>query len=383
MLNDRIIKWAEANGLLPEFQCGFRKNRSCADNVFVLNGLMNLCLNKLGGKLYALFVDFRRAFPSVNHNILWRMLSNLVMNSKMIRILIFLYSRATMLIRNSSGLSDPIDITEEVLQGEVLSPILFALFPADLEDFLIRQGIKGAELKNMLQILLLAYANDIVFLMLTVEEMNKILGLLWAYCEENLLQVNTDKTNIIIFKKGGRNARNLSFLYGQSEIKIVKKYTYLGVTFDTGGLFKWAAEEFYQKASIAVQATIKVINRAKINKLQVVNKLFESLVASIIEYSSHIWAVRHLEVLDRLKVNFYKKLMLLPRNTPSYAVRAEFGLTALRVEVFKLGLNYLQKINNMSNDRYPKWVLSDLRDLYIWPDFPKYSWFSNFHKKTS
>lgn len=91
MLNDRIIKWAENSGLLPEFQCGFRKNRSCTDNIFVLNGLINMCLNKLGGKLYALFVDFRRAFPSVNHNILWRKLSSLGMSSKMIRILIFLY----------------------------------------------------------------------------------------------------------------------------------------------------------------------------------------------------------------------------------------------------------------------------------------------------
>lgn len=156
----------------------------------------------------------------------------------MLRILIFLYSHATMLIRNSAGLSDPIDITEEVLQGEVLGPILFALFLADLEDYLISRGVKGLELKNILRILLLACADDIVFLSLSAEEMNKTLEMLWAYCEENLLSVNTSKTNIVVFKKGGRNAKNLSFMYGESEIKIVKKYTYLGGHFRHKGFIQ-------------------------------------------------------------------------------------------------------------------------------------------------
>lgn len=190
MLSARIITWAELNSLLSEFHRGFRKNRSCMDNVFELNGFINLCLNKVRGKLYALFVDFRRASPSDSHNILWKKLSDLGLSTKVIKILIFLYSHATMLIRNSAGLSDPIDITNGVLQAEVLSPIQFALFLADLEDFLLNGDIKGIEVYLILRIILLAYADDLVLLSLSVEEMRKILELLYAYCEKNLLTVN-------------------------------------------------------------------------------------------------------------------------------------------------------------------------------------------------
>lgn len=109
------------------------------------------------------------------HNILWKNLSRLGMSKKSIRILAFLYSHTSMLIRNSSGLSESIDIIEGVSQGEVLSPILFALFLADLEDFLKRRRISRIELSNAVRILLFADADASVFMSLLTNEMNTIL----------------------------------------------------------------------------------------------------------------------------------------------------------------------------------------------------------------
>lgn len=135
--------------------------------------------------------DIKRAFLSVNHNILRRKLKPLGMSSKVIRILIYLYSRAKIMVKNSQGLSESIDLTIGVLQGEVLRPILFALFMADLEHFLKSRGITGIEHAWILTIILLAYADDSVFTALTIEEINKILNLLNEYCENNDLTVNS------------------------------------------------------------------------------------------------------------------------------------------------------------------------------------------------
>lgn len=62
----------------------------------------------------------------------------------------------------------------------------------DLEKFLIRRGIINIKIKNILRILLLAYANDIVFLSLIAEEMNEILDLLRVYCKETSLTVKIE-----------------------------------------------------------------------------------------------------------------------------------------------------------------------------------------------
>ena len=47
--------------------------------------------------------------------------------------------------------------------------------------------------------------------------------------------MNTSKTKIMIFRKGGRLPNNLNFLYKNSQIEIVKKFCYLGVVFTAAG----------------------------------------------------------------------------------------------------------------------------------------------------
>lgn len=65
ILNDRLKKWANITNIIPESYSGFR---GCLDNIFIINSIIQIKLRRPGGKLYEAFVDFRRAFPSVNHN---------------------------------------------------------------------------------------------------------------------------------------------------------------------------------------------------------------------------------------------------------------------------------------------------------------------------
>ena len=45
----------------------------------------------------------------------------------------------------------------------------------------------------------------------TAAEMRKILDVLFEYCSLNRLSVNVQKSNVMIFKKGGRNFENIPF----------------------------------------------------------------------------------------------------------------------------------------------------------------------------
>ena len=49
--------------------------------------------------------------------------------------------------------------------------------------------------------------------------MSDILIALQEYCNMNLLTLNTEKTKIVIFKKGSRNYKNLKFDFGGKRLK--------------------------------------------------------------------------------------------------------------------------------------------------------------------
>ena len=92
---NRLSNWAESTGKLPETQAGFRKGRGCLDQIFSLMCIVQIKLrdrsikdsvNKYG-KLYALFVDLRRAFDSINHTKLWRKLYSIGVSTKVINII--------------------------------------------------------------------------------------------------------------------------------------------------------------------------------------------------------------------------------------------------------------------------------------------------------
>lgn len=59
------------NSILSEFQSGFRKGYSTADNAFSLMNAVNRKKNEVSKKIYSFFVDFQAAFDRVNRNALF------------------------------------------------------------------------------------------------------------------------------------------------------------------------------------------------------------------------------------------------------------------------------------------------------------------------
>ena len=71
ILNKRLNSFMEENGLLMEEQAGFRSGYSTINHIFTLNYIISQYLNKKK-RLYCAFVDYRKAFDSVNRSILWK-----------------------------------------------------------------------------------------------------------------------------------------------------------------------------------------------------------------------------------------------------------------------------------------------------------------------
>ena len=203
ILCTRLMNWCETNNKLPEWQSGFRAKRRCMDNIFTLNTVIQLHIRREKGKIYGLFVDFEGSFDNVDHSLLWKKMCQLGISTKILRILADLYSKASIKVSDGVNVSESVKVSRGVLQGETLSPLLFALFLYDLEIFLKSKGVRGVSATHITEISLLAYADDIVILSESYIGMKKILISLFEYCQINRLNVNLKKTKIALFQKGG------------------------------------------------------------------------------------------------------------------------------------------------------------------------------------
>lgn len=352
ILQSRIVKWADKNGILPEAQGGFRRKRGCDDQIFCLYTAVQKRLNKKRGKLYALFIDFARAFPSISHKKLWDKLHTLGMSGKIIRILKYLYEHSSTVIRSEHGVSESIEMTLGLAQGCVLSPILFSLFIADIENLLLNSNLPGVTISVNFQLQILLFADDMVLLATDEISLQKKINVLYDYFEKLDLKVNLGKTKVMVFRKGGRLKQDIEFYYGSELIEIVNDYVYLGVIFSQKGVFQKAANNFKQKGIVALGSVWKTLFLGKVNNWESKVRLFESISMSCTLYGSHIWSFRYMDKLNELQTHFYKRLLGVERTVPNYLIRLEVGAKPMMWRVLKQTFNYWFKIMNMEPSRY-------------------------------
>ncbi|CAG7730748.1 unnamed protein product, partial [Allacma fusca] len=203
ILLDRLNKWCEESGIMCETQAGFRKTRGCEDLLFTRNSIVNDFLYRKAA-LYVAYVDYEKAFDSVEHDILWSKLFNLGISGQMVRTIKNLYEHAGAIIRLEKGFSKKININCGVLQGELLSPLMFNLFTNDFEAAFSPRNCITMKLSSTCFIHSLRYADDTAILAHDPGSLKNKLEALRNFCEVNKLRVNVEKTKIMIFSKSGR-----------------------------------------------------------------------------------------------------------------------------------------------------------------------------------
>ena len=85
VLNKRRYAWAEKEGNMSKEQAGFRKGYSTIDHIFTLIAMVKRTLSsRRGNKVYVAFIDYKKAFDTVDREKLWETLEKLKTSSKMV-----------------------------------------------------------------------------------------------------------------------------------------------------------------------------------------------------------------------------------------------------------------------------------------------------------
>ncbi len=342
------------------FNGGFKKGCRTSDNLFVLNGLVEK-YKTLGIPLYVCFVDFKRAFDCINRILLFSKLCKDGLSSKVVDILLDMYTKTNSKIKWKGFLSGIFKDSFGVNQGGITSPYLFKRFLKGLTDELkdcYGVSVDGKILKHLL------WADDLFLISTSPTDMQLQINQLHNFCRKWQLVVNTMKTKIMVF--GSKDDPPSTFHINNEPIETCTSYTYVGIQVSNfGNLFSTMPEAILQKC---YRSCYKIRDYCEnLGQLlpSIAVHLYNTLLVPLMEYGSEVWYSRS-EVLklETFQRKYFKRNLRVRQQTPNLAIYGEYGIYPIGVRLKSNVIKFLHRLENMSESMPAKWVYNDLQSLH-------------------
>lgn len=346
ILNDRITTFCDKNNVISDAQFGFRKGRSTIDALYILSSIVqNYIFQKK--RLYCVFIDLSKCFDTIYRNALWMKLFKSGIQGKILRIIKDMYQKVKSCVRSCNTYSDYFEYAVGLRQGEIMSPMLFSLFVEDLELFL-EDGIdSGINIDDIVLILLL-FADDMVILAKSPNELQNSLNLLYQYCQNWGLRVNTEKSKIMVFRKRGRLLENERWTYNGNELEVVDNFTYLGTIINYTGNYNLNEQYVSGKGLKALNVLLNHCKKLKLSP-KTLCELFDAFVGSILCYSSELWGFKKYQQIENLHIKFCKRILNVRTSTSNAGVYGELGRYPIYILHFVKIIKYWFKLINTDN----------------------------------
>ena len=373
-INNRLTLYLESSGALNENQAGFRDGYSTLDHIYTLHSIIEFYLHRKE-KIYACFVDYRKAFDLIDRTALWSKLLSKNINGRIFNIIRNIYAQAKSCVKSGSKISGFFACKVGVRQGDNLSPLLFSLYLSDFQDFLARhynglnilsneiaEILSNDEIDMYLRLYVLLYADDTIILAETEDELQKALIALEEYCSIWHLQVNLDKTKIIIFSRV-MIRKHMTFKFGGKIVEVVPEYIYLGVTMGYNNRFTKAIEKQQSLARKAFFAMISRVENLQL-PLDLQLELYNKLVLPVLLYGCEIWGHDNLEKMESLHRKFLNYILKTSKYTAKAMVYGESGQRELKITIKTRILNFWHRLSVGSNKKISVILFNLMKSLY-------------------
>ena len=289
MLLNRIVPHIEP--LLRKNQNGFRRGRSTLSQILCLRRLIeeSQAFNK---DLALVFVDFSKAFDSVDRNKMFEILELYGIPPKIIDCIKVLYTDTSATILTPDGETEAFSILAGILQGDTLAPFLFIL----VVDYILRMSVdkistKGYELRARqssrhpaVHLTDTDFADDIALISQSLENAQSLLQSLEQASNCVGLYLNETKTEYInkCLSNTDIGIRTLQ----QKLLKQVDDYKYLG-SFISSSLKDFIARKGMTWS--ACNDLNKIWRSHLSNKIKL--HIFKTIIEPILLYGSETWTL--------------------------------------------------------------------------------------------
>ena len=346
------------------------KGSRSSDHIFLLQTIIENVVKKNKSKLFAAFVDFKKAYDTVDRNRLFERLKFLGINGFFLRNITAMYEKTRYSIKLKNGYLDPIDSNLGLKQGCPLSPMLFNLYIDDVENIFDDQcdpiDFQNEKIHHFL------YADDLVLLSHTAEGLQRSLEKLTGYANHKCLTISTKKSKTMIFNPSGKHIKKQFIIEGKA-LESVNSFCYLGFEVKSSGTVKHAMNTLHEKAKKALRPLLCAIARFNIPAKTAI-RLFHTFISPIILYSVENWGTltnkkieNFTEVglfndtneckTDLIHRRLLKYILGVSKSCPNIAVYGETGEVPLSLKGYRLMINYWNRLTNLPDKSLAKKAL--------------------------
>jgi hypothetical protein len=255
VMNIRLTQYLTEHSKIREEQIGFKQGSRTADHMFSLKTLIDK-YNRNHKKLYTCFVDFKKAFDTVDHIGLLYKLKRCGIGDLMYNVIKDRYTGLgdRTCVKIGNNLTETFKSKVWVKQEDPMSATLFNIYINDVVRY-FDDTCKPVFLGDT-PINCLLYADDLIILSETKEGLQNAMNKLAIFCQEWALEVNINKSKVLVFTANGRK-EVAGIQYRELTLETVSSYKYLGIIFTTSGQFTAAKEDLYKRG---LKASFKLAN---------------------------------------------------------------------------------------------------------------------------
>ena len=307
LMHKRLYTFLESHNILFENQFGFRKQNS---TVFALAQITEMIKTSIDGGKFGcgIFIDLRKAFDTVNHEILLIKLEHYGIRGNMLKWFQSYLSNRKQYVSVNGYSSELLEVKCGVPQGSVLGPLLFLIYINDLPN-----------ISKVLNFYLFADDTNIYYESESLHDLentiNKELNKLYLWLNVNRLSLNIDKTNFIVFHPYNKPLKHsITIKINKKVINEKESIKYLGVLIDSTLSWKYHILNISKKISRSIGIMYKM---RPFLSLKTMKTLYYSLIYSHLIYAIEIWGTASKTELEKILI-LQKRAMRMMTFTDIY-----------------------------------------------------------------
>ena len=340
LMYNRLIDYINENQILYKYQFGFQKGKSTYMALIVLLDKISAALDN-GDYVIGVFLDFSKAFDTVDHKILLQKLDFYGIKGVTYNWFEDYLRERKQYVTYNAITSDMEVIKCGVPQGSILGPLLFLLYINDL-----------ATVTNACFPILFADDTNVFITGKSMEEMctkmndelEKIQG--WLNC--NKLSLNVLKTHYMLFASRNKCINDADIRINNISIQRVYVTKFLGVLIDSKLNWKNHIDYICKKVAKCIGILLKA--RKNLHRSSLIS-LYYSFAYPYFIYCNHVWGNSYKTNLEPI-VLMQKKLIRIITCSP---FRAHTGplffankiLSVTQINTYMVG-TYMYKCLNES-----------------------------------